>query len=324
MNRRHALFLLTGATILPAHACLWDRDTLADEIALTPETLDLILGQFPHHGDAYYKLRIARLSKITKPSIEDLNDLAVAHVRLKEFAKAEAHLDSAIKINPTHYETLSNIGVTAKKQSDFKKGATFIKKALAQKPKGHMGLGDSYLKALIWRSKFEKATEANPPENNHLGKAYAASFPKYLGKGKGSKVKNSTTRYHQMVRNDQSFADGFSTLGDYLATKGHLNLAFLSYTRATLLGHQNPAEIERRKHALLTHILMRPNVRNKQDPSFAPIIANAEKKIAAGDTWLTQFKQTEAALLRGKTDEREVTLPIVLKEMERLGIKKAR
>ena len=33
-----------------AHACIWDTDTLRDELRMQPGLFDLITGQFPHHG----------------------------------------------------------------------------------------------------------------------------------------------------------------------------------------------------------------------------------------------------------------------------------
>ena len=107
-------------------ACLWDRDTLREEVLVRPTIWDLLLGQFPHHGDVYYQTRISRLQKAGQLEVLDLNDLAVAHVRLKEFEQAWKALNQAHKISPDHYETLSNMGVTAKKQGDFEKGAGFI------------------------------------------------------------------------------------------------------------------------------------------------------------------------------------------------------
>ena len=37
---------------------------MADELRSSPNVFDLITGQFPHHGEAYYGLRIERLSKL--------------------------------------------------------------------------------------------------------------------------------------------------------------------------------------------------------------------------------------------------------------------
>jgi len=48
-----------------------------------------------------------------------------------------------------------------------------------------MGLGDWYLKALPWRTKFEKASEKNPPKFNVLDLPYLANSS---GKHHGSEL----------------------------------------------------------------------------------------------------------------------------------------
>ncbi|MFT6864005.1 MAG: hypothetical protein ACJAVK_002567 [Akkermansiaceae bacterium] len=120
-----------------------------------------------------------------------------------------------------------------------------------------MGLGDWYLRALPWRTKFEKANEKNPPKFNLLDLPYLADSS---GKHHGSVLRFHTkehdetcAKHHKMVRNDQGFADGFTALGDHLSHRGHLNLGFLADTRAMNLGHQNPVEIRRRRRTFLEH-----------------------------------------------------------------------
>ena len=43
----------------------------------------------------------------------------------------------------------------------------------------------------------------------------------------------------RLLANDQTFADGFVAMGDFLATRGELHMAFLSFTRALDTGHAN-------------------------------------------------------------------------------------
>ncbi len=324
MNRRYFTTLLAGS-LLGSHrlmACLWDRDTLADELKAGGDAFDLILGQFPHHGEAYYRLRIARLGPVAEPDLDTLNDLAVAHIRLKEFAKATLLLEKALQVDPDHYPTRSNLGVCAKKQGDFEKAALWIGKALEINPEGHMGLGDWYLRAMNWRAKFEKADGKTLPAENYCGNPYAGNFePDFVGETK----KPSEPRHLQMVRNDQSFADGFAALGDDLAGAGDLHLSLIAHTRAMLLGHQNPKEIRRRRRELLKHqeMITRPSgMRVRGSKHWMKEIAKAEALIGGGQQWLAKFKATEAGLLRGLSDERKVDFTKVLKEMEGQGIKK--
>ncbi|MDP4780092.1 MAG: hypothetical protein NWS16_07635 [Akkermansiaceae bacterium] len=327
MNRRQALRILGGLGISTTvgSACLWDTDTLREEIAVRPTMWDLLLGQFPHHGDAYYQARIARLEKAGELDVASLNDLAVAHVRLKEFKPAWKALEAARLIKPDHYETLSNMGVTAKKQGDFQKGAEYIAKALELKPEGHMGLGDWYLKALRWRAKNEHSTKENPPAKNFLGVAYPESFSDSdygSDHDKPAKAPTLEDRYEQLIRNDQSFADGFVTVGDALTFRGDLNLSFFAYTRALMLDHQNPGEVSRRRLTYLKYFeTFLSNERNlRGDTHQKAAIKNAEEKINGGLAWLEQFKAVETDLLNENADERLVKFEDVETEMERRGI----
>jgi len=332
MNRRKALWILGGLTVGAGRvsACLWDRDTLKDDILAQASSLDLILGQFPHHGEAYYKLRITRLKKQTNLSILDHNDMAVAYVRTNDFVSAEKHLVEALKMNPNQYETLSNIGVAAKKQGDFKKAAEFIGKALAIKPEGHMGLGDWYLKMLVWREKYEDVGEEKPPTSNFIGQSYAVHLHKLeygmdylpaLKKG-GLEVGHPA----MMLKNDQTFADGFLVFADQLREQGHLHLAFLADTRAMMLKHQNPEEIRTRRRAYLKYHGTFPGKYGLK-VAYKPWtlgIARAEAMIKGGEVWLKKFKETEAEMVAKLSDERELRFSAVEARLLYKGVKKVR
>ena len=326
MKRREAIGMLgvLGVSTGIGRACLWDRDTLREEVLVRPTIWDLLLGQFPHHGDVYYQTRISRLQKAGQLEVLDLNDLAVAHVRLKEFEQAWKALNQAHKISPDHYETLSNMGVTAKKQGDFEKGAGFISRALAIKPEGHMGLGDWYLKALHWRAKFEDATEANPPLDNFLGDSYGGNFrEKNYGGDDRAKAPPLNQRYEQLIRNDQSFADGFVLVGDALTLVGDLHLSFVAYTRAMMLNHQHPVEVRRRRRTFLKYqemITRKSGMRVRGVSYWKAEIAKMEKKIQGGLNWLDQFKKVEGELVKGKSDERSVEISTVETELKRRKI----
>jgi len=327
MKRRGALGILGlfGASLGMGRACLWDRDTLREEVLIRPTLWDLLSGQFPHHGNIYYQTRVSRLQKAGKLDVLALNDLAVAHVRLKEFDEAWKALNAARKIAPEHYETLSNMGVTAKKQGDFEKGADFISRALKIMPEGHMGLGDWYHKALVWRAEFEKATEADPPENNFLGENYVENFDdKNYGEGKKSaNPPQLDKRYEQLIRNDQTFADGFVLVGDALTRTGDLHLSFVAYTWAMMLQHQHPVEVRRRRRTFLKYqemITRKSGMRVRGVSYWKAGIAKMEKKIERGLNWLDQFKEVEGEMLKGNSDERLVDIVKVETELAKRKI----
>ena len=195
-----------------------------------------------------------------------------------------------------------------------------------------MGLGDWYLKALLWRQKHEQANPQEPVAVNFLGQLYSESFPtKHYGMDDAGAGKNmGKFRQAMMIKNDQNFADGFLFFGDYLKGKGALHLAFLAHTRAMMLGHQNPDEIRRRRRAYLQYHGTFPGKRSKpikasmRNKPWAKGIAKAESMINKGAEWLAAYKATEAELLKGEINEKEVTIKMVEARLAQKKIQRVR
>jgi tetratricopeptide (TPR) repeat protein len=143
-----ACLLLTPAV---AFACLWDRDTLKQEQARFPETLELITGKFLRHSKEFYQWRIQdRLAKLkTDPrNLAYLDDLAVAYEKVGDHAKAVETILKKEDIQPGLYETYSNLGTFYILAGEFEKGLPFIDKALAINPDAHFGR-EKYQKSLV-------------------------------------------------------------------------------------------------------------------------------------------------------------------------------
>ena len=159
--------------------------------------------------------------------------------------------------------------------------------------------------------------------SHFLGSDYDKSFSEgAFGIEGGRSQMKPDDRYPKLVRNDQGFADGFLVYGDYLAGRGDLHLAFLAYTRASLLGHQNPEEVKRRQDAYLRYMNIDKANRRSVGRAGAISVARAENAIKVGEKWLEQFKKVESELLLGEKDERRVSFLKVLSAMGRRGIKR--
>ena len=236
-------------------ACLWDRDTIKDELKNNTSTYDVIMGQFYHHGKAYYISRKAQYLKELETNADDLdllNDLAVAHIRLKEFDEAKIVLRRALELNPKYYKTLSNLGVLYKKDKDYVHAVFYTKRALTIKKEGHLGLGDWYLKMLEYRVALEKEDK---PTKNFLGEEYGKADWRYAWEDKSKKLLAKIKRLILLVRNDQTFADGFVVLGDALLRRGEMNLAVRCYLKAIKLEHHNTEFVQKKIEEVLKHIL---------------------------------------------------------------------
>jgi tetratricopeptide (TPR) repeat protein len=125
-----------------APACVWDYDTLKQERARFPDTLEIITGKFLRHSPEFYEWRIKdRLQKLKSdprnPNLHD--DLAVAYAKTNQYAKAIATMEALEKIAPGRYETYSNLGTFYFLAGDIAKALPIIDKALAINPDAHFG-----------------------------------------------------------------------------------------------------------------------------------------------------------------------------------------
>lgn len=295
-------------------ACIWDTDTIRDEVQNKASLYDLIIGQSPHHSDAYYRKRLsdkeAILKKYDKRST-GVNTIAAAHIRLKEFEKAEQLLMAQVKVTPKDYYTNSNLGVMYKKLGNFQKAVYYMEKALEIRPQGHMGLGDWYLRMLMYKS------EEIDLEKNFLGEEYVKYYGRDTKTTREEVLKRS--KFEKLIRNDQSFADGFLSLADFLASKGDLNLAIRAYLRAEKLGHPKKEFITRKINMLVTHFY---KLGGREPKGLADKVAIERKKIEAEFTkaalWVEEFKKVETELLQKKS---KVEYKEVYAALKKKGIK---
>ena len=85
MKRVLTVAALLLALPLSVAACLWDRDTPADEARGLPEVVAVLTGRFPRNPPLYYELRLKRVAAHLKDHPEDLDaydDAGVACDRL--------------------------------------------------------------------------------------------------------------------------------------------------------------------------------------------------------------------------------------------------
>jgi tetratricopeptide (TPR) repeat protein len=287
-----------------AFACIWDSNTIKDELQSQDLPLfQLITGQFPHHGEAFYRRQAQRslASLKSKPNDpEALNELGAAYTKLGRYDQALVSFVKLQKIKPGKYETLSNLGVLHKKMGQYDKAAKYIASALKIKAEGHMGLGDWYLKMLQYKASTAKSK--TQPTSNFLGKAYTSSFYSWKIKDQKSFFANIKA----MIRNDRRFADIYVVLGDYLQRNYRArNQALWCYVRALDLGHKNPAAIKNRIKKIHDHWrnAIKHSARGRRVlESIDKSIAGIKRELSQRQDWLKQFKEIEAALLAKSSD----------------------
>ena len=145
------LALLAGAPA--ASACLWDTDTLWQERRDMPGVLELIVGKFPRHTDAFYEWRVTdRRSRLAlhDSGVEELDretraglydDLAVALDKLGRRDEALGALENKEARAPGvgDYETAANRGTILIHAGRLGEGLEEIDRALELNPDAHFG-----------------------------------------------------------------------------------------------------------------------------------------------------------------------------------------
>jgi tetratricopeptide (TPR) repeat protein len=187
MSRILALLLLL---LLPAQACLWDRDTLQEEAKGKLDTVRAITGWFDRYPPRYYEMRLERVTKELKSAPQSLNlydDAGVACSRLGRhdeaiawMEKKKAVLDAMPDGGPAddRYRYLSNIGtfhlirwitkpesVRSVELDDLKTSEGYIANALELNPDAHFGREKYQLMLIQWLlgrwGQFGDGTTAN-------------------------------------------------------------------------------------------------------------------------------------------------------------------
>jgi hypothetical protein len=101
-------------------------------------------------------------------------------------------------------------------------------------------------------------------------------------------------RLFDLVKNDQTFTDGFDVLGKTLLEQKHYHMAFIALSRAKILGHPDPAAIDG-EHGMASSAwnwwqwYLVPRLRTTED--------SVQAMIDSGKQWREQYSQLELELL---------------------------
>ncbi|MCB9674373.1 MAG: hypothetical protein H6737_04605 [Alphaproteobacteria bacterium] len=167
------LFALFGLAP-PALACIWDRDTLATELAGLPEVERVIYGDFDRFPPRYYEMRLERVTAelATNPTFDRYDDAAAALDRLgrsdeaiammeRKRAAMEGQSDAQVA-----YRTHANLGTflahrwfrngaDRRQTADLDAAIAEIEAALALDPEAHFGRERVQLDILKWAKAAE-------------------------------------------------------------------------------------------------------------------------------------------------------------------------
>jgi tetratricopeptide (TPR) repeat protein len=166
-------------------ACLWDRDTLAEEASGDLDLINVIVGRFPRNPPEFYEVRLARVEKELAAEPENLalyDDAGVACDRLGRSAEAVAWMEKKAAVlegkddEEQRYRYHANLGTflvhgwlhDGAPADDVRgeQGAEHIRQAIAINPDAHFGRETVQLLAIEWILKTRKLKQGQLPPSN--------------------------------------------------------------------------------------------------------------------------------------------------------------
>ena len=318
---------------LAVSACIWDSDTIDDELRGLPESVDLVTGRWYRHGADYYRARLEKLPERLKASPDDLeayDDLAVAHERLGDREAAIRVMeDKGIalrgKTNKEHlYRYHANLGTFYAHSGRLEAAAIEIDRALVVNPEAHFGRERFQLDAIRYvmaalkdRSLWKRSNFLSWAGYEITGISHARVHlvPSHTEKVRPTKTvdwKEAYTAVAGMLRyGGLEGAELYRVLGDLLLARNDLNLAWYSYQHAVERNH--PASVEIRAALLAIEEHWRYG-----GMTTVPTMDDYRSVRAAADRWLAHFHEREReALAKGRNPAEPETLKEIVKSANR-------
>jgi len=307
---------LLCALLVPLAPCLWDSDTLDTELRGLPDAFDLVVGRWHRHGDAYYRDRVNRLGGKAELTLDEFDDLAVAHERLGDGAAAIATLERkaaalAKAPNPDHrYRLLANLGTFHAHAGRYDAALAALKEAVALNPNAHFGREIWQIEAI----EFVAAAQRKPALWQESG-LVSRTLPGLRGLFRWHREPTEVDDGHQppslpptasayqgiagMVRFGQrDSALLFHALAEVFLDEQHLNLGWWARRRAIEAGHPASDRLQESLRSIENHWIEAANYTNDRNAIPDEALYTAVRENA--DRWLATFQRLEAeALARG-------------------------
>ena len=300
---RCTVFLLL-LVVAPALACIWDTDTIDDEIRGIPEAAVLVTGRWFRHGTAYYQDRVNKLGDKSELTLDEYDDLAVAYERLKRREEALAVLErkrAQLEKTPDEdhlYRYYANKGTILAHSGMYDEAVAELEKAIELNPDAHFGR-ERYQIDLI---KYVAAAKQNPAlwsEYNFLAYAgYDSGFcHSSAGQGsftgyKESSINDTAAGAFQATAGMLRFGglegpELYRALGDICVGEMDLNLAWYFYMKAVEKEHPAQEQIKKSIEAIEHHWKRAGYGNPPHRVDFELTQQNAEQ-------WLQAFQKAEA------------------------------
>lgn len=305
-----AALLATAAT-----PCLWDSDTLADELRGLPEAFDLVTGRWHRHSDAYYRERTRRLGNAAALTIAEYDDLAVAHEHLGERDQAIAVMLrkgqalAQLPEDPAHrYRYHANLGTFYAHAGRFDEALAELHRAVAINKDAHFGRERYQIELIEYIAAARDHPEhwayhgflrfaGHDVHNAHFSPPPATAPPgDWPREPSAIDWRGAYEAVAGMLRfGGLEGAELYRALGDLLLHKQHLHLAWWSYRRAIERGHPAAGRLRAYLQGIVEH--QREAERHQPNGNEPSTEALYREGRASADRWLLAFQELEAAAL---------------------------
>ena len=334
-----------------ATTCIWDSDTLADELRGIPDAFSLISGRWVRHSDAYYRARLANLPALLDKAPARLalyDDLAVAHEYLGDDAKAiEVMRRKGKQLAKTpnkeqQYRYHANLGtfyahaaLRGRLAKGFERALSELDKALEINPEAHFGrerfqvdliryaLAAKQDPTLWTKHSFLTWSGYQIEKRYWSGRMARTSFTakhREIAKKKKATWQQAYTAVAGMLRfGGIEGGELYRCLGDLFMIRQDLHLAWWAYRRAEERGHPARAQlavarksIERHWRETKKHVRAARSLQVPTERIYGSVRANAK-------AWRAAFAKAEARAIEAKRDvSKDEQLRALVNEADRL------
>ena len=287
-----ALVVALVGTAPPARACLWDRDTLAEETLSDRDVGRIIAGEFGQHSPAFYAAKVA----YTRPMIdagtaprERYDDLAVALAKTGAVDDALAVLAAKDQKFPGEYTTLANRGTFLAMKGDAAGALKELRAALAVNPDAHFGREEFQVRLLEYKLAVAKDPSLRSRATFLVEVDQRVMHHHQTRHARDADLDRAIVAIGGLVRfgGADRDADLWFGLAWALVLRGDNQLAVLAFRRAELLGHP----------AARDHGALRATTLRALDPPTpcCPPLGDAKSL----ETWALATAKADRALAKG-------------------------
>lgn len=322
--------LIAGTSISVTLPCIWDSDTLADEVRGLPGAQDLVTGRWFRHGKAYYQKRIETLPARIEEHPDELelyDDLAVAYERLRDRDAAIAVMrkkkkaldrhtaDDTIKLDQL-YRYHANLGTFYAHKGEFDKALQELETAVKINPAAHFGRERYQIDLIRYVAACKKdrslwTTHDYFTFSNRMPKdrsffsitgsmSYSARFRANADTRKAPWKEMYTATAGMLRFGGLEGAELYRSLGDLFLARRDLNLAWWAYQVAITNGHPAEASLRQACKGIEKH-WKEANANNRKKVA-APDSALFRKVQVNSRKWLITFQDAEKAFLEAGQD----------------------